>query len=99
MVRSKNKWITIIFNNQNKNKTKEQQTHGKEESNFQSYHIKTTQCPNFNNNNNYRAYKENKAYSMEKDKLTETIPAETLLEKGFKTIVLSMLRAKIQTKK
>lgn len=32
---------------------------------------------------------------MEKDKLTETIPAETLLEKGFKT-VLSMLRAKIQ---
>lgn len=32
---------------------------------------------------------ENKAYSREKDKWTETIPAEGLLENGFKTIVFS----------
>lgn len=80
MAKSQNKWITIVFNNQNKNKTKEQ----KEESSFQGYHNRTIQCPNFNNN--HRAYKENEAYLMEKDKLTETIPAETLLEKGFKTL-------------
>lgn len=37
---------------------------------------------------------ENKAYSVEKDKLTKNIPVEDLREKKFQTSVLNMLRAR-----
>lgn len=52
------------------------------------------------NNKTITRHTKNKKTSLLqwKDKMTEIIPAEALLEKGFKTAVLNMLRAKIKDK-
>lgn len=97
--KSHNEWITIAFNNQNTNTKQKTANPMKKENLTLSVTLEPSNAQISNNKTIIRHTKNKKTRLLQwKDKMTEIIPAEALLEKGFKTAVLNMLRAKIKDK-